>query len=142
MDAFKIDVSTWGFEKEIEFFTGTAEVAQRRDNRKYNNIEFDYCNNKMDRLSRTIESIKSESESRAIVFAKIRNISSIPSNSNPADFEIEERKTGVDVKYEFEKVGNSWKIEQIYTKSALLPEYGPQYEAEDKEFYPSMVMKY
>jgi hypothetical protein len=65
--------------------------------------------------SREIVEVKVESDTRAIVLAKIKATTPIPSGATPDADDLKKREEGFPYKYLLEKVGSEWKIAQIYS---------------------------
>lgn len=65
--------------------------------------------------SREITEVKVESETRAIVLAKIKATTPIPPDATPDDRDLKYRAEGFPYKYVLEKVGKDWKIAQVYS---------------------------
>ena len=72
-----------------------------------------------DSYSREITEVKTESETRALVFAKYKNISQIPKGSVPTERDEKIRSEGYQLKYVLEKEVDGWKISKIYQESYL-----------------------
>lgn len=67
-----------------------------------------------DSYSKEIIEVKSESETRAIVFAKIKNNTPIPDGARPDVEDIKTREKGKNYKYVLEKDSEGWKVVQVY----------------------------
>lgn len=65
--------------------------------------------------SREIAEVKVESDTRAVVLAKIKATTPIPPGGEPDADDVKRREQGFPYKYVLEKVGKDWKIAQIYT---------------------------
>lgn len=65
-------------------------------------------------FSREIKEVKSESETRALVFAIIKNATPIPPGAEPDKTDLKWRSDGFQFKYLVERDGNEWKIAQVY----------------------------
>lgn len=72
-----------------------------------------------DSYSREITEVKTESETRTLVFAKYKNISQIPKGSVPTERDEKIRSEGYQFKYVLEKEVDGWKISKIYQESYL-----------------------
>lgn len=65
-------------------------------------------------LSRDIAEVKVESETRAVVLAKIKPATPIPVGAVLTAEQSKRREEGARYKYVLEKVGVEWKVAQIY----------------------------
>lgn len=68
---------------------------------------------------RTIQEVKVESESRAVVIANIRNTTPIPAGAQPDKYDTERREHGELFRYVLEKSGTSWQIAEVYMRDEL-----------------------
>lgn len=64
--------------------------------------------------ARDIQEVKIESETRAIVFANIKNSTTIPVGAVVSDLEKKWRENGFKYKYLVEKGSLGWKVSQVY----------------------------
>lgn len=95
--------------------------------------------------NRDIQEVKTESETRAIVFAVIKNTTPIPAGAQPSGDAVEEREAGFRFKYVLEKSSDGWKISQVYSyeelNATLLGKepWEERYDYHDRVMYPSAV---
>lgn len=76
--------------------------------------------------SREILKVKQESESRAVVTARVRNVTPIPPGAVASEYQATARAEGEVYRYVVEKDATGWKISQIFTKS-YSGEWRPQF---------------
>ncbi len=98
----------------------------------------------LDVFSRDIDEVKTESETRAIVFATIRNATPIPPGAEPDELDKKWRAAGFKYKYLVEKTGGAWKISQVYkydegNKYLKKDVWGKVYEPLSGPRYPAYV---
>jgi len=67
-------------------------------------------------VEREIVEIKNESATRAVVVAKIRNVTPIPPGVDFTDWEKELRQYGLEVRYIVEKGPDGWNLTQAYER--------------------------
>lgn len=67
------------------------------------------------KLSREIVEVKTESESRAVVIARIKNATPYQAGVTISDYQKKSRENGDLYKYVMERVGSEWKIGEIYS---------------------------
>ena len=97
-------------------------------------------------LSREIESVKSESETRAVVLATIRNVTPIPTGAVVDKDQLKRRAEGRKFKYVLEKVEGRWKLAQIYagnefgSSTARDPKWEPVFH-KIQPLYPTVVFE-
>ena len=96
-------------------------------------------------IEREIVEIKQETDTRAVAIASIRNVT--PSNKTPTDDQKEKRAKGEIYKYLVEKVGNEWKVSQVFvTKESFMRDYpGDLWEKQYKRYesgYPYKIYDY
>lgn len=68
----------------------------------------------LDSYNREIQEVKTESETRAVVFTKIWNTSPIPPGVEPDKYDLQYRADGARFKYLVEKGAEGWKLAQVY----------------------------
>lgn len=96
-------------------------------------------------FERDLQEVKTESETRAIVFAKIKNVTPIPVGAEPSENEKKYRNDGFRFKYLVEKSSDGWKVSQVYRYDKMNVEYlnkdpwEPIYKSDDSPRYPSYV---
>jgi hypothetical protein len=71
-------------------------------------------------LQRDILEVKNESETRAIVLTKIKNITPIPTGFQLEEYARKARDYGEDVKYVVEKVNGKWRLTQAWYRDDFL----------------------
>lgn len=90
-------------------------------------------------FGREIIEVKVESETRAIVLAKIKATTPIPAGVTPDADDTRRRTEGELYKYLLEKIGTEWKIAQIYSHSSTDSDpWQPEY-TEVKPYVHSLV---
>lgn len=72
------------------------------------------------KLQRKIESVKQETESRAILVAKIVNDDPIPQGVVMSEEEKKKRELGTIFKYVLEKDKDGWKVAEVYEVNPIL----------------------
>lgn len=109
----------------------------------------------IDVYSRDIQEVKMESETRALVFALIKNISPPPLGADPDEHDSKSRQDGSRFKYVLEKTSQGWKVSQVFkysdinhqinenirgfSKRGKLDVWESVYRRSDKPRYPSYV---
>ena len=96
-------------------------------------------------FNREIDEVKTESETRAIAFATIRNSTPIPLGAEADELDKKWRTNGFKYKYLLEKSAMAWKVSQVYkyseTNKYLKKDVWERvYKVSDKPHYPSFVM--
>jgi hypothetical protein len=71
-------------------------------------------------VQRDILEVKNESQTRAIVLTKIRNVTPIPSNYKLEEFWQKKRDYGEDVRYVVEKINGKWCLTQAWYRDDSL----------------------
>lgn len=97
-----------------------------------------------DIYERDIQEVKTESETRAIVFAKITNTTPIPVGAEPDELDKRTRRDGFRFKYLVEKTSEGWKVSQVYrydesNKYLKKDLWEKVYVVSDKPSYPAYV---
>jgi hypothetical protein len=97
-----------------------------------------------DRYSREIQEVKTESETRAIVFALVKNTTPIPPGAEPDDLDKGFRRDGFRFKYVLEKSESGWKLSQVFkyeeTNKILKKDvWESVYHVRSKPRYPAYV---
>lgn len=98
-----------------------------------------------DLFEREIQEVKTESETRAIVFAKIKNVTPIPAGAEPGEYDKEWRRDGFRYKYLVEKASDGWKVSQVYrfnefnAKYKVADTWEASYKRDDRPRYRSHV---
>lgn len=67
-------------------------------------------------FQREIVEVKSESETRSVVFAKIRNVTPIPDGVNLNRQDLAKRNYGNDLKYVVEKTEGGWRLAEAWSR--------------------------
>ncbi len=67
-----------------------------------------------DKYEREIQEVKAESETRALVFARIRNVTPPPAGAEVDQINEKWRKEGFRFKYLTEKTAAGWRVVQVY----------------------------
>lgn len=93
------------------YFPMFEKLAQEAALRHYTEEERD-CAASL--YEREIQEVKSESDTRALVFAKIRNVSPIQPGADPSPDDRNKRADGYRFKYLLEKTAAGWKVSQAY----------------------------
>lgn len=87
---------------------------------------------------RDILEVKNESETRALVLAKIKNITPLPRGYELNRYSLEKREYGVDVRYVVEKIKGEWRLTQAwYRDSADAESWTKAWEIKPKQKGPS-----
>lgn len=69
----------------------------------------------------TINDVKTETDSRAVIAFTVRNILPIPEGAEiPADYQREAREKGIQYRFVFTKVENTWLLEQAYENDPIM----------------------
>lgn len=79
--------------------------------------EFDYlepCDGVTPTLTREINEIKTETESRAVAFVTVKNITPIPSGAPDDKWAAERREKGDQYKIVLTKIDGGWLVEAVY----------------------------
>lgn len=95
-------------------------------------------------FDREILEVKTESETRAIIFAKVFNATPVPEGAEPDEYEKKFRKDGFKFKYLIEKSSEGWKVSQVYEfdkYSTNGESWKPTYKYSEKPHYPSYVVR-
>ncbi len=66
------------------------------------------------KVEREIQEVKTESETRAVVYATIRDVMPVPEGQKLNEYDIQFRKDGFRFKYVVEKHEVGWKIASVY----------------------------
>lgn len=90
--------------------------------------------------SREITEVKVESETRAIVLAKIKATTPIPAGATPDADDLKRRAEGQAYKYLVEKVGNEWKVAQVYSHTTYGDEPWQAEYGDRKPYIHAMVL--
>lgn len=98
------------------------------------------------KFSREILEVKVESETRAIVFAHVKNVTVPDPRSVPSEFDLKRRDEGVKSKYLLEKTAAGWRVAQVYESNryklkASEPDWNAIYTdtKDTPASYPSMT---
>lgn len=91
--------------------------------------------------ARDIQEVKTESETRAVVFANIKDVSPVPDGAEPDENDKKYRANGFRYKYVLEKTSAGWKISQVfqYRESMRNDPWLPVYEPFNKPLYPGFI---
>lgn len=89
--------------------------------------------------SREILEVKQETESRAVVLARVKNITPIPPGAELTDFDKKRRRDGEVYRYIFEREGDGWKLVQIQSKD-YKGDWDNQFD--DRPYVPSLPSPY
>jgi len=66
------------------------------------------------KLQRDIDSVKQETDSRAVALVRIKNVTPIPDGVKPFPREFKEHEGGVMFRYILEKEGTNWKVAEVW----------------------------
>lgn len=89
------------------------------------------------RYERDIDSIKQETDSRAVALVRIRNTTVVPEGAKATAREFRRRETGTMFRYVLEKEGADWKVAEVWRNDDIL---GPRKLYSDRQpLYPSEV---
>jgi hypothetical protein len=86
-----------------------------------------------DDLQRQINEVKAESESRAVIFATVRNLTPIVEGATEYDFSKEQREKGWRYKYVFTKIEGRWLLEEVYQMAAYDTEFDSMYDSANQD---------
>lgn len=64
-------------------------------------------------FAREIVDVDQQTESRAVILARIRNTTPIPEGATPSEYDVKARRDGEDVRYVLEKDAEGWKVVQL-----------------------------
>lgn len=97
-----------------------------------------------DVFTRDIDEVKTESETRAIVFGTIKNANPVPPGAQADEYDKKWRASGFKFKYLVEKTGGAWKISQVFrydesSKYLKKDVWGKEYEVPSGPRYPAYV---
>ena len=90
-------------------------------------------------MEREIVAVQVETETRAVVIAKIRATTPVPSGVTLTERESSQRRDGFPYKYVLEKAKDGWKIEQIYTKDIISSDWEPMFKENPRQYVASYV---
>lgn len=98
-------------------------------------------------MAREIDEVKTESETRAIVFATIKNATPVPTGAVLDQIETKWRSSGFKFKYLIEKSEGQWKVAQVYrydesNKYVNKDLWEKAYVPSDKPHVPSYVAQF
>jgi hypothetical protein len=80
------------------------------------------------KYQRDILHVKTESETRAIVVTKIKNVTPIPDGVSLASYERERREYGRDVRYVVEKIKGQWRLTQAWYRDSAETEDNKEWQ--------------
>ena len=116
--------------QRVLVMSGDAREAEEQ-------IEASY---RQDLVTREIVEVKAESESRATILARLRNVTPAPAGATLDDWTSKRRRDGTPIRYVLEKDSTGWHIVQAYT--TLLDdgqgEWKPRWTPADK-YVPTIV---
>lgn len=92
-------------------------------------------------LERTIDEVKSESETRASVFATVRQISPVPSKFYDAQAEAE-FKAGTKLKYVTEKIDGKWRIADAFHRDRWAKDWTQYFERRSDSGFMALYLQY
>lgn len=98
-----------------------------------------------DVYDRDIQEVKLESETRAVIFVKVKNVTPVPAGADPDEYDKQYRKNGFRFKYLVEKTSEGWKVSQVYKYDEINLKYLKKdpweklYKVSDKPYYPAFV---
>lgn len=90
-------------------------------------------------FDREIQEVKTESETRAVVFARIKNVTPIPSGATPDEIHLKWRRDGEKIRYVLEKTSAGWKVSQIFMYKDYTKQWTPVFESNPKPYIPALV---
>ncbi len=107
MDSTVPGTRTWNawHRAQRSLLTGEAEAAAEREEGAPQPV-----------YQREILEVRQETASRAVILARVRNVSPIPANAVVGGFEAELRGTGELYRYVYEKDPGGWKLSQVYSR--------------------------
>jgi hypothetical protein len=68
----------------------------------------------MDQYERILESVKAESDTRALVTARIRVVNRVEAGITPTPIELFENESGGQIRYVVEKEQDGWKVAEVW----------------------------
>jgi hypothetical protein len=87
-------------------------------------------------FERDIIEVKSESETRAVVHAKIKNITPIPHDFIMEEYDEKQREYGCDVQYITEKTNGQWQLTQALHRIDAESSWSKKWENSQKNYGP------
>jgi hypothetical protein len=91
-----------------------------------------------ERYAREILKVDQETETRAVVLARIRNVAPIPAGAVLSDYERKARQDGGLYRYIFQREAGGWKIAQIQSQGPLDTGWSNLYDATEI-YVPTVV---
>ena len=127
----------------LEYLTNLPKIAQEETLKALSPSPFPCIE---DIYEREIQEVKIETETRAIVFAKLKNITPIPEGATPDEYDVRFRSEGERAKYLLEKSAEGWKISQVYKFDKYASRlnrdtWEKTYKPKTTPQYPSIVYK-
>jgi hypothetical protein len=94
-----------------------------------------------DTYAREILKVQNESETRAIVFAVIKNTTPPSSGAQPTEFDKRLREDGIRFRYVVEKTDKGWKVSQVfrYFEMGETKQWNKIYDVPSSPSYPAGV---
>lgn len=93
-----------------------------------------------EKFSRDIESVDVQSESRAVIIARIKNTSPIPLGADVEESDLEARRNGDRYKYVLEKTGADWKVAELWEwQDYLNKDWRKVFPLDDKPSVPTLT---
>lgn len=119
-------ISSWKIDPELQkYFDASLAMStgERLSNFQSDYDEFKRMGKDNWRQSppifrRDILEIKNESETRAVVLAKIKNVTPIPNDRKLDEWNKEQREYGLDAKYVIEKTPDGWRMSQAWKRDS------------------------
>jgi hypothetical protein len=90
-----------------------------------------------DLFERQIEKVQQESETRAVVLARVKNVTPIPPGAQPSEFEKELRDQGFYFRYVVERTEGGWKVARVFRYDATSKDWREAYEVPSSPMYPA-----
>lgn len=100
----------------------------------------EYCLKFKEEFDRQVSEIKMETESRAVAFVTVRNVTPIPEGADSSNDVQKWRAEGERFKFEFSKEQSGWKLEQVSKYEKYGEKWEPMFSMEStRPLYPWIV---
>ncbi len=92
-------------------------------------------------FARDITSVDVETESRAVIVARIRNTTPLPTGAALSDYAKQARETGDQYKYVLEKDSTGWKVAEIWVFEPIIKhDWEKDVPSDSAPFVPTLTM--
>lgn len=92
-----------------------------------------------EQIRREIIEVKNESDTRAVVLARITNITPVPPSATPTEYDIKRRRDGELFRYIFDRDSTGWKLAQVQAKDVVNDTLWVDRYHPDRAYVPSWV---